>query len=206
MAGEQAQADGLTIAASRGQHCNRHGVELKTMAGARESSTCLFTSLMLCFFCLAEVSVRIRSRELMTVQHITLPLSETIADRARQAASVLQKPVEEALAAMLAAALPDLDDVPPAMRTDLARMSWMSDEALWDVATSVMPPGKQEQLRYLAEIPRQRLLTRTEEETLDAHCQEYGKLTLCEARAYALLSMRGGRLLLEPQRRPYTGA
>ncbi len=142
----------------------------------------------------------------MTVQHITLPLSETIADRARQAASVLQKPVEEVLAAMLAAALPDLDDVPPSMRTDLARMSWMSDEALWDVATSAMSSGKQEQLRYLAEIQRQRLLTKTEEETLDTLRQEYGKLTLCKARAYALLSMRGGRLLLDLQRRPYTGA
>ncbi len=132
----------------------------------------------------------------MTVQNITLPLSDTIVYRARQSAAALQKPVEEVLAAMLAAALPDLDDAPPSTPAELARLALLSDESLWGVAESAMPAGKQEQLRYLAEIQSQRLLTKAEEEMLDALRQEYGRLTICKARAYALLSMRGGRLLL----------
>lgn len=132
----------------------------------------------------------------MTVQNITLPLSETIVHRARQAAAALQKPVEEVLAATLSAALPDLEDAPPSLRPELARMTWLSDEALWAVAESAMPVGRQEQFRYLAEIQSQRTLSKAEEETLASLRQEYGRLMLCKARAYALLSMRGGRLLL----------
>ena len=39
-----------------------------------------------------------------------------------------------------------------------------------------------------------------ERETLEALRQEYGRTTLRKARAYALLSMRGGRLLLADDR------
>lgn len=97
---------------------------------------------------------------------------------------------------MLSAALPDLDDAPASMRSELARMTWLSDEALWAVAEAAMPAGRQEQFRYLAEIQSQRPLTKAEQESLAALRQEYGRLTLCKARAFALLSMRGGRWLL----------
>lgn len=132
----------------------------------------------------------------MIVQPITLSLSENILQRAHQAAAVLQKPVEEVLAATLSAALPDLDDVPATLRPDLARMTWFNDQALWTVAESSLPAGKQEQLRYLVDIQNHRPLTTAEAEMLDGLRGEYGSMTLRKARAYALLSMRGGRPLL----------
>jgi len=116
--------------------------------------------------------------------------------RARQAATALQRPLEEVLTATLAATLPDVEDAPPDMQAELARMTWLSDSELWIVARSAMPKEQQEQLRHLAELQTQRGLTLEEQEALETLRQEYGRTTLRKARAYALLSLRGGRPLL----------
>jgi hypothetical protein len=91
---------------------------------------------------------------------------------------------------------PNVDDAPPDMQAELARMTWLSDQELWVIAHSTMPDQQQKQLWYLTELQTKRLLTQEEQEMLDALRQEYGSVTLRKARAYALLSLRGGRLLL----------
>ena len=116
--------------------------------------------------------------------------------RARQTANALQRPLEEVLATMLAASLPDVEDAPLDMQAELTRMTWLSDQELWAIARSTMPEEQQKQLLDLSELQTQRLLTQEEQETLDALRKEYGRVTLCKARAYALLSLRGGRPLL----------
>lgn len=75
-------------------------------------------------------------------------------------------------------------------------MTWLNDTDLWIVARSVMLPKDQEQLRYLSELQSQRTLTEDEETRLRALRRVYGEVTLRKARAYALLSLRGGRPLL----------
>jgi len=131
-----------------------------------------------------------------TMQSIILHLSDAVMRRAKRAADVLQHPLEEVLSATLAAALPDVEDAPTDMQADLARMTWLSDQELWASAHSAMPDEQQAQLQYLAQLQAQRSLTQEEQENLEALRQEYGRITLRKARAYALLSMRGGRPLL----------
>ena len=63
----------------------------------------------------------------MTTHTVTLSLPEVIMRRAKQAANVLQRPLEEVLATMLAATLPDVEDAPLEVQADLARMTWSSD-------------------------------------------------------------------------------
>jgi hypothetical protein len=116
--------------------------------------------------------------------------------RARQAADVLQRPLEETLTAILTATLPDMEDVPLDMRAELARMTWLGDQELWTIARGAMVEEQQKRLRSLTNLQAQRTLTQQEREALDALRQEYGRVTLRKARAYALLSLRGGRLLL----------
>ena len=130
------------------------------------------------------------------MQSVTLHLSEAVMRRAKRAADALQHPLEEVLSATLAAALPDVEDAPTDMRPDLARMTWLSDQDLWAIARSTMPDDQQVQLQYLTELQAQRSLTQEDQEKLEALRQEYGRITLRKARAYALLSMRGGRPLL----------
>ena len=114
----------------------------------------------------------------------------------QQAASALQRPLEAVLTATLAAALPDLEDAPADVRVELARMTWLGDQELWAIARSSMPDKEQEQLHYLADLQSQRPLAEQELAALQALRQAYGRVTLRKARAYALLSLRGGRPLL----------
>jgi hypothetical protein len=132
----------------------------------------------------------------MTIQSVTLYLPEAVMQRARQAANTLQRPLEEVLTSILAATLPDVEDAPLDMRADLARMTWFSDQELWTIAHSAMTEGQQEQLRRMTRLQAQRPLTQEEQQALEALRQEYGRVTLRKARAYALLSLRGGRPLL----------
>jgi uncharacterized membrane protein len=132
----------------------------------------------------------------MTTQNVTLHLPEVLAERVKRAANVLQRPWEEVIVSVLAAALPDVEDAPVDMRAELARMTWLSDQELWAIANSAMAEEQQQQMRHLAGLQAERPLTQEEQDALDALRQEYGRVTLRKARAYALLSLRGGRPLL----------
>jgi len=132
----------------------------------------------------------------MTVQSVTLQLPEALMQRARQAADALRYPVEDVLTSALAAALPDVEDVPAAMQSELARMTWLNDRELWWIARSTMSEANQQRLSELAEAQMQRPLTAQESQVLTVLREDYRRVTLKKARAYALLSMRGGQPLL----------
>ncbi len=132
---------------------------------------------------------------MMFDQTVTLHLPDTIMRRAQCATDVLQRSLEDILAATLAAALPDVDNAPPEMWAELTRMTWFSDQMLWKIAQSTMPTVQQEQMRSLAEAQAKRPLTEDEKKTLDALRREYGRVTLRKSHSYALLSLRGGRLV-----------
>jgi len=82
------------------------------------------------------------------------------------------------------------------VRADLTRMTWLSDQELWAIARSMMTEEQQERLHYLTKLQAQRPLTQEEQEAIEFLRQEYGRVTLRKARAYALLSLQGGRPLL----------
>ncbi len=131
------------------------------------------------------------------MQNVTLSLPDNIMRRARQSAAVLKRPVEELLTTMLDAVLPEVADVPAEFQVELAQMTWLSDTKLWELANQLMTKKNQERLEALTEIKAQRTLTQGEEETLETLRKEYGRITLLKARAYTLLSLRGGRPLLQ---------
>lgn len=132
----------------------------------------------------------------MSTQNVTLTLPESLMRRAQQAAQSLQRPLEELLTDTLAAALPSVEDAPADMQAELSRMAWLDDHSLWEIARSQIPRSQQEQLHYLTELQSQRPLEQKEGSLLDDLRREYGRVTLRKARAFALLSLRGGRPLL----------
>ncbi len=127
---------------------------------------------------------------------ITLNLPEETMKQARQAAAALKRPVEEVLSDMLSAVLPSIEDAPQNMQSELAEMTWMDSQALWQIARSHMPESRQKDMQTLAELQGTQILSNKEQEQLDQLRQEYGRITLRKARAYALLSLRGGKPLL----------
>ncbi len=127
---------------------------------------------------------------------ITLTLPERIMEQAQQAAAALQRPVDEVLSDLLVAVLPTMQDVPDDMQAVLIRMTWLESQELWRIAREQMSAAVQEQLQQLTHLQGQRPLTPNEQAELDALRQDYGRMTLLKARAYALLSLRGGEPLL----------
>lgn len=130
---------------------------------------------------------------------ITLNLPEPTMKQAHQAAASLQRPVEELLTEMLTAILPSAHDAPAAMQTELTGMTWLSDKALWEVADSRMSSQDEDKLRQLSTMQGERPLSKSKQNELDKLRHQYGRITLLKARAYALLSLRGGKPLLSQQ-------
>lgn len=127
----------------------------------------------------------------MVFQSITLNMPEQVYRRAKRAADALQRPIEEVILDTLNAALFPIDDAPPEMEGELATMSGLPDEALWNAAQNVMPAIRQSRFRALSEAGGKRLLKTSEKSELDELRKEYGMMTLRKAHAYALLRRRG---------------
>ena len=127
---------------------------------------------------------------------ITLTLPERTMEQAQQAAAALQRPVEDVLCDLLTAVLPTMHDVPDDMQAELMRMTWLDSQELWRMAREQMSAAAQAQLQQLTHLQGQLPLTPDEQGQLDALRQAYGRVTLLKARAYALLSLRGGEPLL----------
>lgn len=127
----------------------------------------------------------------MTLQAVTLHLPEPVYQRAKHAAEVLQRPVEDLIVDTLTSTLPVLDDVPTEMVSEIAAMSHLSDEALQGLATSTLRPERQTSLSELLDQQGRGELDEAEQRELAVLMAEYGRLMLRRAKAVALLLARG---------------
>ncbi|WP_295391147.1 hypothetical protein [uncultured Thiodictyon sp.] len=125
---------------------------------------------------------------------ITLDLPDSLVRQADQAARLMQRPLEQVLAAVLEAALPALDDIPPELQARLLEMTWLGDGPLLAIAHGTLSEPEQQRLSDLGQ--RSANLTPGEQAELALLRDRYGELTLRKARAYALLSIRSGKALL----------
>jgi hypothetical protein len=125
---------------------------------------------------------------------VTLDLLDSLVQQADQAARLMQRPLEQVLAAVLEAALPGLDDVPSELQTRLLEMAWLGDGPLLTIAHSTLSEPEQQRLSDLGQ--RSAALTSEEQAELALLRERYGEITLRKARAYALLSIRSGKALL----------
>ena len=120
---------------------------------------------------------------------ITLDLSESLVRQASQAARLMHRPLEQVLAVLLEAALPPLDDCPPKLQVQLIEMTWLSDKALMDIATSSM--SEPDRLRLADLGLRADALTAEEQEELALLRERYGELTL----RYSRVGIRRTRVI-----------
>ncbi len=127
----------------------------------------------------------------MTLQSVTLHLPEPVYQRAKHAADVLQRPVEDLIIDTLTSTLPVLDDVPTEMVSEIAAMTHLSDEALQGLATSALRPERQTSLSELLDKQGRGELDEAEQRELAALMAEYGRSMLRRAKAVALLLARG---------------
>ena len=126
---------------------------------------------------------------------LTFEVSDSLLKRAHEAAQALNRPLEDVLVGALAVGLPDVDDVPASVRSELLRMTFFDEELLWQIAKDEMASAEQKELQALLDV-QQRSLFPQEQARLQELRESYGKAMLRKARAYALLSLRSGQPLL----------
>jgi hypothetical protein len=126
----------------------------------------------------------------MPTQRITLDLPDTVLERAGRVAQILQLPLSDIVTRTLTSILPDTEGCPPDIQAELMQMTWLSDRVLWQIARSRMSEDEQKRLQFLS------VADPDEEQILKNLRKRYGQITLRKARAYALLSLRGGKPLL----------
>ena len=132
----------------------------------------------------------------VAMQTVTIRLPDAVLRRARDAASALDRPLEIALAKLVTASFQGVEDAPPEMQSELARMAWLSNHDLRAMTRASMTNEQQTQLQKLAEAQATRKLTRSEHTQLNLLRREYGQTTLRKAHAFAILSLRNGSALL----------
>jgi transposase InsO family protein len=77
----------------------------------------------------------------MTVQTLHIPLPEAIVQRLQHVAETTHRPLEEVVVQTICGYLPPtLEDLSPALREVVADLPTLSDEALWAVARTPVPP------------------------------------------------------------------
>jgi hypothetical protein len=128
----------------------------------------------------------------MSVHAVTLSLPEALYQRAREAAQVSKRPLEQVLTQSIALSLPALEpDLPASARSELAALPLLSDAKLWTIARCEMDKRKQARLQTLAETQKHRLLDLVEKAELSQLMAEAEWVMLRKAEAYQLLARRG---------------
>ena len=125
---------------------------------------------------------------------LTLSLPDDIYQRVRRAAKGMKKPVEQALARIVAGATPSLEKVPAPYRAELEAMEDATDEVLWKETTRRAAPAQERRLKLLLQKNQHRELTDSEQEELDQLRSEADRLMLRRSYAYLLLKYRGHRI------------
>jgi len=128
----------------------------------------------------------------MSGRTITVTLPEALYERVRETAEASARSMEEVFAQSLALSLPELEqDLPSALRSELAALRLVSDTELEHLAHGTMEEEQQARLEALAELQKQRPLTAAEESTLLYLMGEAQRVMLRKAEAYRLLARRG---------------
>jgi predicted transcriptional regulator len=128
----------------------------------------------------------------MSGRTITVTLPEALYERVKETAEASARSVEEVFAQSIALSLPGLEqDLPSALRSELAALPLLSDAELEHIAHGTLEEEQQARLEALAELQKQRPLTAAEESMLAHLMDEAHRVMLCKAEAYRLLARRG---------------
>jgi hypothetical protein len=133
----------------------------------------------------------------MATNLVSINIPQSLYRRLEQTATRLQKPVESFLIETLQAALPTVDEIPSHIEAEISTLDHLSNVALLEITQSEMRLEDQQALEQLLDLQTLQPLTEAEETRLAELRVEYGRVLLCKARAFALLTERGQALSSE---------
>lgn len=122
---------------------------------------------------------------------ITLDIPDALYERVQQAASSLQRRVEEVVLEVVATALPPLEGLPRDLADEVGSLVFLNDRALSKVARSTIPPDLSAEMTALLERKGRGELAAPEQTRLDELVHLHEVLALRRAQAAVLLQRRG---------------
>ena len=131
----------------------------------------------------------------MSNHTLVLNLPDSLYQQLEANAQATKRPLSEVALRNLAQSLPPLeDDLPPALKEELAALASLSDSVLWQIAKSVMNTDEVALYDLLLERLKKGTLTAQGQTYLATLRQQSDELMLRKAHAFALLKSRGHKL------------
>jgi len=129
----------------------------------------------------------------MLTHTVTVTLPEPLYEQLQAQAQTLARSLNELVTQALTRHLPPPveSDLPSALQAELTAMASLSNDALWQIARSLMNPDKVAFYDLLLERLHDQSLTVEGREMLTRLREEADALMLRKAQAYALLQSRG---------------
>jgi hypothetical protein len=138
---------------------------------------------------------------MMSLHPVTVHLPENVYKRIRRAAEITRRTVDEVIVEAVSAVAPDLTPS-PALRNDLAQMTYLNDAALWQAARATMPADQRARMEELHTRQKESKLKKVEQVEEQALLQLYRETVLVRAQAAVLLKQRGYDVSDLPQFQP----
>ena len=126
---------------------------------------------------------------------LTVTLPDYLYRQLQRQAQVVNRPLAEVAATALASVVASVEnDLPPGLQAELSAMADLSDDALWQIAGSMMNKDKVALYDLILERRQSGTLTPEGQAWLNTLRDEADALMLRKAHAYVLLKSRGYRL------------
>jgi hypothetical protein len=127
----------------------------------------------------------------MALQTVTIKLPKSLYLRVKQRAQKMRRSIEDELIAVVAAALPTIDDLPADIADDMAQLAFLTDQELWQAARTTLNVSQSERMQALLLKRQQEGLNPQEEEEAKRLAHYYDRTMLIRAQAAVLLKERG---------------
>lgn len=127
----------------------------------------------------------------MSLQTITIQLPEQLYSDVVERAQRMHRSVEEEVVAVVAEALPAINDLPTELAEELEQLALLSDAELWQAAQIKLGEDETAQMQTLILKQQRDQLTTREQSKAETLLQRYNRTMLVRAKAAALLKLRG---------------
>ena len=127
----------------------------------------------------------------MSLEQITVSLPEKIYRQVQQRSQQSLRSVADELVAMVAASLPDLEQLPVDLQEELAQLDLFTDEELWRAAQMTAPTDKTMRMQDLVEKQQLEGLTASEQAEAELLSRFFNRVMLVRAKATVVLQARG---------------
>lgn len=130
----------------------------------------------------------------MSYQQITISLPDRLYRQVEKLSQARQRSISEEVVAAVSAALPESDQLPADLETELAHLDQLNDEDLWRAARMTAPNEKTQRMQWLLDKQQLEGLTTNEREEAALLSHFFNRIMLVRAKAAVLLKARGNQI------------